>query len=280
MDRVTTEINALVASLHGRGRLRVWSIIISIFGDSVLPHGGTIAATTLGAIADALRIEGGALRSALSRLAKEGWIERHKVGRNSRYSLSPAGLEAFVPAARRIYAADGPETPDNWTLAIRQRGATQEPEGFVALGNGLFVKPADGETAADLDGFLLLEGGIPQIPDWVKNTLGPPEDAAAYHDIMRAFEPLADSLRAGAPLSPLQAITARTLLIHDWRRVVLRHPELPDRFFPDGWPASRCRAFVAELYSLLAPAAEEWLSAAPELSDAADNEIARRFRPI
>ncbi len=275
MDRVSTEIGALVDRLHGRGRLRVWSIIISIFGDSVLPHGGTVSAGTLGAIAEALRIEPGALRSALSRLAKEGWIAREKVGRNSRYSLSPEGLRAFVPAAERIYAARGRDMPARWTVAIPPRGENPEADGFVPLGGGVFISE---RPVADVPDCLVLDGPVSQIPDWVKLAVGPEQDAEAYREIPAAFGALKNTLDAGAEVSPLQAITARTLLIHDWRRAVLRHADLPEAFFPDDWPAADCRAFVAGLYGLLTPSAEAWLAAAPELSDTATG-IDRRFRP-
>lgn len=287
MDKISLEIETLISRLHARGRLRVWSIIISIFGDSIQPHGGTVAASTLGAITEGLNIEPGAMRSALSRLGKEGWIERHKIGRNSQYTLTNKGVQAFLPAAQRIYSADKNARASVWTLAVTGSCTASEKsrlhenllrDGFIGFGRGTFLLA--GPRPENLDGItscLILEGSVENIPDWVKETVGPPEDFAAFTDILTGFSNLKTALETGAVIRPEQAIVARTLLIHDWRRAVLRHRDLPAEFYPDNWPAEPCRAFVAELYQLLSPAAEKWLAQASELTDQPSPDVLNRF---
>ena len=72
-----------IDNFHSMNKLRVWSLVITIFGDCATLRGGTIAMTDLQAITTLLRIEPGALRTAMSRLAKENWLIRTKVGKNS-----------------------------------------------------------------------------------------------------------------------------------------------------------------------------------------------------
>jgi DNA-binding transcriptional regulator PaaX len=68
---------------------------------------------------------------------------------------------------------------------------------------------------------------------------------------------------AGATATPdaFEAVLLRTLLIHHWRRLVLRHAPLPDMALPEGHPVRRARAFAATLYCRLAPPADTWLDA-------------------
>jgi phenylacetic acid degradation operon negative regulatory protein len=54
---------------------------------------------------------------------------------------------------------------------------------------------------------------------------------------------------------------ARILLIHHYRRVVLRDPLLPAELLPKNWPGREARALCGEIYRTLLPASERWLDA-------------------
>ncbi|MCY3875878.1 MAG: hypothetical protein OXF88_16515 [Rhodobacteraceae bacterium] len=41
------------------------------------------------------------------------------------------------------------------------------------------------------------------------------------------------------------------LIVHGWRRLILKAPTLPDHVFPDGWEGESCRSHVTGLLSLL-----------------------------
>ena len=47
-----------------------------------------------------------------------------------------------------------------------------------------------------------------------------------------------------ATLAPLDRAALRVLIVHRWRRLLLNHPDLPDAFFPDGWPGAELRERV------------------------------------
>src|SRR5260221_12339463 len=79
---------------------RTWSIIITVYGDAIVPRGGCVWLGTLLAFFKALGIADGVLRTAMSRLASDGWLERRRVGRNSFYRLAEKGRETFREAAR------------------------------------------------------------------------------------------------------------------------------------------------------------------------------------
>src|SRR5271156_6513268 len=90
---------------------RTGSIVITVFGDAIVPRGGSVWLGTLLEFFKALDIDSGVVRTAMSRLAADGWLERHKVGRNSYYGLVTKGRQTFDAATRHIY--DPP--PSDWT---------------------------------------------------------------------------------------------------------------------------------------------------------------------
>ena len=79
--------------------------------------------------------------------------------------------------------------------------------------------------------------------------------------MLAAFGPLREALAAGEALSELDSFIARILLIHGWRRIILRDPILPADLLPPDWPGAAARALCADLYHRLLPASERWLDA-------------------
>ncbi|MEP5760757.1 MAG: PaaX family transcriptional regulator C-terminal domain-containing protein [Litoreibacter sp.] len=52
-------------------------------------------------------------------------------------------------------------------------------------------------------------------------------------------------------MSNLEIAALRILIVHGWRRIVLRTPALPDFVFPDHWAGPACRDHVARLLTQL-----------------------------
>ena len=90
---------------------RTGSIVITVFGDAIVPRGGSVWLGTLLEFFKALDIDSGVVRTAMSRLAADAWLERSKVGRNSFYRLAKSGRLTFDAATKHIY--DPP--PSGWT---------------------------------------------------------------------------------------------------------------------------------------------------------------------
>ena len=82
---------------------RTGSIVITVFGDAIVPRGGSVWLGTLLEFFETLDIDSGVVRTAMSRLAADGWLERDKVGRNSFYRLAKKGRQTFDAATKHIY---------------------------------------------------------------------------------------------------------------------------------------------------------------------------------
>ena len=95
---------ARIISQFKREPSRTGSLIITFYGDAILPRGGSVWLGTLLQFLEMLEIDGGVVRTAVSRLAADGWLDRDKVGRKSFYKLAPHGRERFEAAVKEAEA--------------------------------------------------------------------------------------------------------------------------------------------------------------------------------
>ncbi len=253
----------LIDALHREGRLRVWSLVITIFGDLVQHRGGVVSTARLGALTRRVGIEAGTLRTALSRLGRDGWVESERQGRTSLYRLSAQGLARFAPATDLIYAPPRHAPITAWSLSVTL-GDTGPQIGLVPQG--------EGPGAADC----VVVGTLETLSEAYRMHLMGDAQAAA----LAALAADIDTLHAVQIEAPLDAAAARMLLIHRWRRLVLRHPEPVPELLPDGAPLPDPRRSVADMYRHLSPQTEAWLDADSDglrpMPDA-DVGFARRF---
>ena len=247
---------------------RTGSIVITLFGDAIVPRGGSLWLGTLLEFFKTIDIDSGVVRTAMSRLANDGWLERNKVGRNSFYRLAGKGRLTFDAAVKHVY---NPQSPD-WTgrfelLLIANSGdreasreALQEA-GFGSPLPGVWIAPSGVPvpqvaarairlevSAEDDSGRRLLSASWPLH-----------RTADAYLKFMKTFEPLRGWIGRRERLSDADAITARILMIHYYRRVVLHDPLLPVALLPADWPGMAARQLCREIYRGLLSASEQWL---------------------
>lgn len=249
-------LTPLIDALHAN-RLRVWSIVITIFGDCVQPRGGRVALSELQAITDRLGIESGALRTAMSRLAQDGWVERDREGRNSFYTLSDTGRRESQPAAQQIYRSSFSVTGKPWVIAISELPI--DPAKYVpafSVTRRVQIIGPDRIAERRAAGDLIVEGTPPETPDWVHAAAMGPFLTNEYATLESLLAPLTSQVIDA--LSPLDALALRVLLIHAWRRIVLRHPAPPEGLTGPFWPGETCHAALARIYPLLVEHSETW----------------------
>lgn len=256
-------LDAIVAGLR-REPSRTGSIVITIFGDAIVPRGGSLWLGTLVAFFRGLGIEDGAVRTAMSRLTADGWLERRRVGRNSFYRLAARGHATFEAATRQIYV---PRTP-HWDGRLacilttdREAGTALAEAGFGQPGPGTWIAPGSPPLPQAAAGALRLEATIEagQRRRLAAEAWPIERMAASYRRFLDQFAPLRDEIAGGLALDPAEAFAARILTIHFYRRVILRDPALPLELLPEHWPGEAARRLTAELYGQLLAASEAWL---------------------
>lgn len=258
-------LEAIIAGLR-REPSRTGSIVITIFGDAIVPRGGSVWLGTLLAFFRELGIEDGAVRTAMSRLTADGWLERRRVGRNSFYRLAEHGRAAFEAATRQIYVPRIPIWDGRMACILtsdRDVAAALSEAGFGQASPGLWVAPGAPPIPAKAADAIRLDASIaPKDRVRLAAEAWPiARVATSYQRFIGQFGPLRDEIAGGLTLTPNEAFAARILTIHFYRRVILRDPVLAPALLPDPWPGEAALRLSADLYGMLLNASEAWLDA-------------------
>lgn len=238
---------------------RVWSFVASIFGDLARHSNDELSANLINQMTSMIRIKPEATRVALHRLRKEDWITMRKSGRNSIYSLTDKGLHQSQIASKRIYGSET-QYDQHWHLILTQEAKAKGPwndpsNGYVAFGQNSFF--ANGNAPKDCEGHFIISGAIGTVPSWVKDKLSDPVKDIYFKHLAHQFNAFEKAVSSNEQFDPLQIAVLRSLLVHCWRRAILRHPDVPDWFYPNDWPGRICRAnFDKALGILIKPKLE------------------------
>ena len=247
---------------------RTGSIVITVFGDAIVPRGGSVWLGTLLEFFRELDVDASVVRTAMSRLTADGWFERNKIGRNSFYRLVQSGRQTFDIATKHIYGPPASDWTGRFELLLIGNGGDRDAArealknaGFGSPLPGVWVAPSGVPVPEEAAGAIRLE--VSAEDDSGRRLLSEswPLDrtADAYQKFMKTFEPLHGWIGRGERLTEVDAFTARILLIHHYRRVVLRDPLLPTALLPADWPGRAARTLCGEIYRALLPASEQWL---------------------
>lgn len=301
---------ALANGLLERIAPKAKSLIVTCFGDAVLPHGG---ACWLGSLIRLVRPFGlgeRLVRTSVFRLGREDWLTSTAVGRRSLYTVTAAGRRRFEAAGKRIYSGQQQSWNGQWTFVLAgDRNRPAEPKrppgegdagahlgrqlhwmGFGEVGQQLYAHPVSDigqlrlllqdlemgqdalifrATAEPLTGSEPLCALVRRIWDLEKV-------AADYQAFLDLFRPVLSALSQAGDLPAELCFVARILLIHEYRRVVLRDPMLPEELLPGEWTGSAAWLLCRNLYRLTEARAERHLC---EILETADGPVTRAHPP-
>jgi phenylacetic acid degradation operon negative regulatory protein len=297
-----TAAAALVARFRRQRPLRGGSLIVTIFGDSIMPRGGAIALGSLIRVAAPFGLNERLVRTATARLANDGWLDARRAGNRSEYRLSAGGRVRFAEATRRIYDVQA-DWSGRWSLVVlppmraADRRRLREEltwNGFGEIAAGVFAHPEAQARELNIESkaylfskaiifHTILEDNSAATRlvsvGWDLQELG-----RRYQDFVLRFERVRAALHSRGGPDPQASFIARTLLIHDYRRLHLRDPLLPPRLLQDDWPGVRAAQLCREIYARVFAASEEYLSSiAVQLEGALpppDRSVMQRFGGI
>lgn len=283
---------AAIDELRARAAPRAKSLIVTVFGDAIAPHGGTAWLGSLIGLVAPFGLNERLVRTAVQRLSKDDWLAARPIGRRSFYSLTEAGRRRFEDAHRRIYAAPRSTWDGQWTLVVTDAGSPAPGareklrrelvwQGFGQIAANVMAHPtADGEALrhvlqdlAMTDRVLVLRGSAdrlgvpPPLAAFVRGCWDLDRLAQAYHGFLDQFRPVWQALEAVEVLEPAPCFIIRVLLIHEYRRVLLRDPRLPQELLPADWAGTAARALCRNLYRLTYGPATRHLMASLETAD-------------
>lgn len=287
-------INSWIEQFLAADPPRSKSLVMTIFGDAIVPHGGMVWTGSLIELLAPFGVNDRLLRTSVFRLAQEGWLGAQRDGRRSAYAITPDAMRRFSRAFRRIYAPLTAHWNGQWTLVLAADGLEAPArsqlrkellwEGYSVIAPGIAGHPAGDMEALEA---LLSRLGLLQkvyvvqateVPGLRARPLGDmvaqgwdlSEVIAGYEKFAAQFAALPALLaEAGAEggIEPEQAFVLRTLLIHAYRRVQLHDPQLPVELLPEPWPGARAYELASQLYRQLSAPAEQHIHAILQRED-------------
>ncbi|HSM31245.1 MAG TPA: PaaX family transcriptional regulator C-terminal domain-containing protein, partial [Woeseiaceae bacterium] len=90
---------------------------------------------------------------------------------------------------------------------------------------------------------------------------------ARYERFVALYRPLYAALKKSRKVDPHTAFVTRTLLIQEYRKVLLRDPQLPQELLPAGWHGTAAYQLCRNLYRGLHAPADDYLSDVMETAD-------------
>ena len=256
------------------------SALFDLYGDYLRPRGGRAPVAALVRLLAPLGVAAPAVRTAVSRMVRQGWLHPVRLSAGPGYQLTVKAVHRLDDAAARIYRAprptwDGrfdlivllPENPGRAKRAERSRlAATLQYLGYGSLDGGAWLAP---RVADEVEG-LLLESGVAHERFVASHATGL-DGAAAL--VRRAWDLTAIGEAYGqfvADLRPVvtpvtersddqTAYAARFRLVHAWRTFLFRDPQLPPVLLPPHWPGNAAAAFFDHHEARLRPAADRYV---------------------
>jgi phenylacetic acid degradation operon negative regulatory protein len=277
---LTSECDRLIDEFRSRPTVRAGSLITTVFGDAIAPRGGVVwLGSLIRALAD-FGISERLVRTSVYRLARDGWLQSRQVGRRSFYSLTETGRERFAQATHRIYGDPARIWDGEWCLLLLGGLETAQREqvrkeaawlGFASMSANLLAHPTPDMAELDLAlgrlglaGDVVVMQGRPTRAEGALRRLARhgwslDELDARYAGFVEQFRPSLVALKAAVEAEPRTAFLLRTLLIQEYRRILLRDPHLPAELLPPQWHGRAAYQLCRNLYLGLYEPAEAYI---------------------
>jgi phenylacetic acid degradation operon negative regulatory protein len=260
--------------------------LFDLFGDHLRKRGAQAPVSALVRILAPLDITAPAVRTAISRMVRQGWLTPVRLEAGRGYALTDRARHRLDEAAARIYRTRDTSWTGAWDLVVVEpvsdRGARDRIRaglsylGYAALTDSTWISPF---PSPELEDLLQTEGarasrfeagdGDPReraARAWDLEALG-----AAYASWHRDASRLVreSAVGRGGPASAddydgdgdgdERAFVVRSQLVHEWRKFLFSDPGLPAELLPAEWPGHAAARFFAEEAARLLPAASRFV---------------------
>jgi phenylacetic acid degradation operon negative regulatory protein len=270
--------------------MRAGSLIITVFGDAIAPRGGVVWIGSLIRVLSDFGVSERLVRTSVFRLTRDDWLDVNPVGRRSYYSLTKGGVRRFEQATQRIYGEPRQSWSGDWCLVLLADLDAEQKEsvrkelgwlGFGAISTNVLAYPSP--AMSELERTLKQMGIERDLVVMQGRTLGKNQDDAMralvhkswnldeidrrYEDFIIRFRPVFKAVEKGRNADPRTAFQIRTLMIQEYRRILLRDPLLPAEMLPTGWHGTAAYQLCRNLYRLIYSQADDFMSSEFETAD-------------
>jgi phenylacetic acid degradation operon negative regulatory protein len=223
-----------------------------------------------------LGIAAPAVRTAVSRMVRQGWLHPLRLSTGPGYLLTPKAARRLDEAAARIYRTNLVTWDGTFDLIVLDSPGPRPDRlrlaqnlaflGYGSLDDHIWVATRPAEEVA---GLLAEAGqryerfsashaaGTPGATGLVRRAWNLDEIGAAYERFVQELRPVVTAVTEAS--TDEQAYSARFRLVHAWRTFLFRDPQLPPDLLPERWAGLAAAAFFDRHAARLRPAADRYV---------------------
>lgn len=261
------------------------SLVITFLGDYLCHSGGGIWMGSLIKFMESLGFNQRFVRSSVFRLKQDGWLDVKKQGRKSYYFMTPERFDEVRAANRKIYSVESASWNGKWNLVhilsstlldAKVHGKTLSRLGFGVLDKGVYIQADQGQLdAMDIDAInqAFSNAHVFQHADMAGLTLRDMQSFIYttwelqriqddYQAFCQMFNPVWQQLKdmPTEELNPEDCFKLRLLLIHFYRRIIIKDPLLPGELLPEDWPGGVAQSLAMNLYKKIHLSARNYVT--------------------
>jgi phenylacetic acid degradation operon negative regulatory protein len=302
---VTSDLDQLICNRAIQKSISSKSFIVTVFGDVVSQHGETIWLGSLIEMLSPLGFSERLVRTSVFRLVKENWLKVDKRGRKSFYGFTESANKQYRRSARRIYAGATEPNDGRWLIVMPafvndEKLSSLKRQlhwlGFSSLVSGAYAHPSFDQSSLEetikelqlsdqvivFSSFTLDQSSEQVLKKLVQQKWNLDQLKQEYQQLLDCYRPVLAAIENGCSITDFQATLIRTLLIHEYRRILLNDHELPKEMLPLNWPGFAATELVKILYARLANRACRYITSTLEnesgLLPSAGREFSLRFK--
>lgn len=259
------------------------SLIMTVFGDCIFHRGGLISLASLIQLMDVFALNERSVRTAVFRLVQNGWLISEKIGRTSYYRVTESSRQRFIMADQKIYNFSHTDWDQKWDLVLLSSVELEnkvilkkelEWLGFANIATNVMAYPGcdhlklqnlllnlsmtDQVVLFKAETLQLWQESYPTVKRMVEINWPVQELMQRYEKFITDFREFFNLIDGEPALDAVQAFQIRILLIHQYRRILLKDPHLPFELLPADWSALTARNLSSNLYHAVFQVADEF----------------------
>lgn len=258
--------------------------MLTLYGDYVRHRGGEIGIGSLIKLLVNFDLSQQAIRSAVSRMCRQGLLKVRRNGSKSYYSLTADGFRLLNQGAQRIFERRKNNWDGLWSIAVyfipeekRQARDQLRQElgwlGYGPLSTATWISPHDMATEVEeIARRLRIKEYVQVFQAKHQNFSDPQSIISRCWDLERIHKKYASfidkyrsdlrnhrkRLQAGEFIEPSECFVERFKIIDEYRRLPFFDPDLPEKLLPRDWLRSQATALFNEYHDLLAEKANRY----------------------
>ena len=265
------------------------SALFDLYGDHLRIRGDRAPVAALVRLMAPLGIAAPAVRTAVSRMVRQGWLEPVLLPGGRGYELSERARHRVDDAAARIYRTRDARWDGGWDLlVVDQPGPRSARErlrgglaylGYAPLSDSTWISAF---TSVEVEDLLSAEQArwarfraVDEHAAGRAREAWDLESLAASYLAWRRFavrlldDPDSELVGISRAGEDERAFAVRSVLVHEWRTFLFTDPGLPGELLPADWAGDEAAAFFAREADRLLPAASAFVDECLASPDAA-----------